>query len=289
VEEARRLLFEARTGRERPGLDNKVLLEWNAMFCSALSEAAAATGRQDWGDAAVEIADALLSTLRRSSDGRWLRSWRQGRAEQPAFAADYASLVDAFTRVAELTGKARFMGLARETADGLLELFWDEREGDLFTTGRDAERLIVRAKDHFDGAVPSANSMAVLALARLGALSGEPRYLDAAAAIDRVAAPLMAEHPAAFAHGLLGAELLASGQIEIVVGNRTDLLSAVRQRFLPTAVVAWGERFPSPLWEGRAEDAGYLCREYACLAPATTVQELARQLDEVGGPARRVV
>ena len=289
VEESRRLLFEARTRRQRPGLDDKVLLEWNAMFCSALSEAAAATGREDWGDAAVEIADALLSTLRRPSDGRWLRSWREGRAEQPAFAADYAWLVDAFTRLSELTGKARFMGLAREAADGLLELFWDERDGDLFTTGRDAERLIVRAKDHFDGAVPSANSIAVLALCRLGALSGESRYLDAAAAIDRVAVPLMSEHPAAFAHGLLGAELLASGQIEIVVGKRTDLLSAVRQRFLPTAVVAWGEPYPSPLWEGRSEDAGYLCREYACLAPATTVQELARQLDEVGGPARRVV
>jgi uncharacterized protein len=285
VEEARRLLFQARTARVRPGLDNKVLLEWNAMFASALAEAAAATGRGDWADAAVQIADALLATLRRPADGRWLRSWREGRAEQPAFAADYAWLVDAFTRLSELTGNARFMALARETADGLLELFFDEGEGDLFTTGRDAERLIVAAKDHFDGAVPSANSAAALALARLGALSGDSRYLDAASAIDGVVAPVMAEHPQAFAHGLLAGELLASGPIEVAVGRRPDLLAAVRRRFLPTAVVAWGEPYPSPLWEGRSPDAGYVCREYACLAPATTVEDLDRQLDEASVPA----
>ncbi|MBO0714577.1 MAG: thioredoxin domain-containing protein, partial [Acidimicrobiales bacterium] len=283
----RRLLFEARGTRVRPGLDNKVLLEWNAMMCSTLAEAAAATGREDWRQAAVGIAQALLSTHRRATDGRWLRSWREGRAEQPAFAADYAWLVDAFTRLSELTGEARFMALSQETADALLELFRDEADGGLFTTGRDAERLIVRAKDHFDGAIPSANSVAALALSRLGALSGVSRYEEAARAIGEVAAPVMIEHPAAFPYGLLAAELQASGPIEVVVGNRADLLSAVRQRFLPTAVLAWGEAYPSPLWEGRSSDLAYVCRDYACLAPASTVDELDRQLDEVGGPAHR--
>jgi uncharacterized protein YyaL (SSP411 family) len=289
VEEARRLLFLAREKRVRPGLDDKVLLEWDAMMSSALAEAAAATGREDWCDAAVGIADALLSTHRRPTDGRWLRSWRDGRAEQLAFAADYAWLVDAFTRLSELTGQARFMRLAEETADALLELFWDDGEGGLFTTGRDAERLIVRAKDHFDGAVPSANSVAALGLSRLGALSGVPRFADAARAISEVAAPVMTEHPAAFPYGLLAAELQASGPIEVVVGNRGDLLAAVRRRFLPTAVLAFGETYPSPLWEGRSPDLGYVCREYACLAPASTVDELERQLDELGGAARSVV
>ncbi|MGA2520191.1 MAG: thioredoxin domain-containing protein, partial [Acidimicrobiales bacterium] len=90
VQEARRLLFDARAGRVRPGLDDKVLTEWNAMFGAALAEAAAATGRADWAAAAEAVAEFLLAELRRPADGRWLRSWQDGRARHLAYCGDYA-------------------------------------------------------------------------------------------------------------------------------------------------------------------------------------------------------
>src|SRR5205823_5995036 len=93
------------------------------------------------------------------------------------------ALVDAFSRMAEASGQERWVTAARETADAMLDLFWDERHGGLFTTGHDAERLISRAKDVLDGATPSANSLAAVALARLGALTGEGRYTERAEAI----------------------------------------------------------------------------------------------------------
>ena len=120
----------------RPGLDDKVLTEWNALFVGALAEAAAATGRSDWLAAAGETARFLLRQLRRD-DGRWLRSWQGGRARHLAYAADYAALVDAFTRLAEASGEARGISEARATADDMLELFWDDDNGGLFTTGKD--------------------------------------------------------------------------------------------------------------------------------------------------------
>ena len=93
--------------RVHPGLDDKVLTEWNAMFGSALAEAAAATGRGDWAAAAVRMGEFLLAEMRRRGTGRWLRSWQDGRARHLAYAGDYAWLVDLFTRLAELTGHAR--------------------------------------------------------------------------------------------------------------------------------------------------------------------------------------
>jgi hypothetical protein len=100
IERARALLFEARTGRVRPGRDDKVLLEWNAMFGASLAEAAGATGRTDWATAALELAEFLCSELRRPADGRWMRSWQDGRARHLAYAGDHAWVVEFFTRVA---------------------------------------------------------------------------------------------------------------------------------------------------------------------------------------------
>ncbi|MBA3654766.1 MAG: thioredoxin domain-containing protein [Actinobacteria bacterium] len=278
VEAARQKLFDERETRVRPGLDDKVLTEWNAMMLSALCEAAAATGRDDWRRAAVEIGEFLLHELR-DGNGRWLRSWHGGRAKQPAFATDYAWLVDAFTRLGELTGQARWMAEARRAADGLLELFWDGERGAVFTTGEDSERLIVRSKDLFDGATPSANSVAAVALTRLGALAGEERYTAAARGILALLYEPIAHHPTTFTHALAAVDLLVAGVDEVaVVGDRPDLVEAVQRAFHPNVVLAWGEPFDSPLWQDRKDGLAYVCRHYTCRAPARTVDELLAQL-----------
>ena len=285
VEPGRRLLFESRATRVRPGLDDKVLTEWNAMYVAALAEAAAATGEAAWADQAVGVAEFLLAHLRRPDDGRWLRSWQHGGgARHLAYAADHAWLVDAFTRLAELTGEARWTERAVATADALLTLFHDDEGGGFFTTGHDAEALIVRTKDVLDGATPSANAVAALSLARLGALTGEARFTDAAREVVGLVGDLLTRHPTAFGHTLLAAELLRRGPTEVVVaGDRPDLVGVVQRAWLPEAVLAWGEPTDSPLWEGRDGDRAYVCRAYTCRTPATDPSTLADQLG-VGSP-----
>jgi uncharacterized protein YyaL (SSP411 family) len=279
IEAARALLFAARTHRLRPGLDDKVLTEWNALFLATLAEAALALGRDDWLAAAATNAEFLCASLRRA-DGRWLRSWQaDSGARHLAFAADHAALIDAFTRLAEATGEARWITEATRTADALLDGFWDAGAGGVFTTGVDGEALVVRQKDLFDNATPSANSLAALALLRLAALTGEQRYRHHAEQILALVGDLAAQHPTAFAQALSAIAVLRAGLTEIaVVGPRPDLVRTVAARYLPNAVLTWGEPFASPLWEGRAEGHAYVCRDFICLVPVTEPEALDAQL-----------
>ncbi len=283
VEKARRKLFAAREQRIRPGLDDKVVTEWNAMAVAALAEAGAAMGRRDWVATAEEVAEFLLSSLRRP-DGRWLRAWQGGRAGRHlAYAVDYAWLIEAFTRLAEATGRARWVAEARTVADELLRLFWDATDGAFFTTGEDAEKLLVRSKDTYDGASPSANSVAAVALLRLAALTGDERYEETGTTVVQMMAALLGRHPTAFANLLAAVDLIVSGVTEVAVtGEREDLVAAVARRYLPNAVLAWGEPYPSPLWDGRTtpETAGkaFVCRHHTCGAPVSDVDSLLEQL-----------
>ena len=170
-----------------------------------------------------------------------------------------------------------------EVADGLIDLFHDDDNGGFFTSGRDAEALIVRTKEIFDGATPSANAVAALALARLGALTGSTRYGDEARGIVDLFGDLLVRHPTAFAHTALTAALFLDGFTEVVItGDRPDLVDAVRGLWLPGAVLAWGEPTPSPLWADRQPGMAYVCRNYACRRPAREVGELVTQLAEEG-------
>jgi uncharacterized protein YyaL (SSP411 family) len=277
IDEARQVLFDARERRIRPGLDDKVLTEWNALFLATLAEAAAATGRTDWLDDARTNAEFLLTELR--SNGRWLRSWQEGRGRHLAFAADHAALIDAFTRLAEATGEAKWITEARAVSDSMLDLFWDDEGAGLFTTGRDAEQLITRPKDILDNVVPSANGAAAVALLRLGALLGNQGYRDRAESILRLVSDQLTQSPGAFCHLLWAVELIAAPVIEIAItGDRPDLVNVAQNRYLPSAVLAWGQPYSSPLFEGRSDGLAYVCREYACLAPAQTVEDFVSQL-----------
>ncbi len=278
LEAARRRLFDWRETRVRPGLDDKCLTEWNALFLSALAEAAAATGRADWLDAAIANGEFLLRELRQV-DGRWLRSWQAGAgARHLAYAADHAALIDAFVRLAEASGQSRWIDAARSTADALLARFRDV-DGSLFTTGDDAEQLIARTKELTDNATPSAASNAAIGLWRLAALTGEAAYRDAAIALVAPLTPYAVQHPLAFGQCLGALELLTAPPTEIVLpGDRPDLRAVVFGAWRPHAVVAWGERYASPLWEGRDDGRAYVCYDATCELPASDVATLEAQL-----------
>jgi uncharacterized protein YyaL (SSP411 family) len=279
IEDARRRLFDARTSRPRPGLDDKVLTEWNALMVTALAEAGAATGHADWVDAARRTGEFLLASMRKG-DGRWHRSWqRDGGARHDALAADHAALVVAFLALAWATGEARWVAEAMDGADALLDHFWDAGQGGLYTTADDAEALVVRQKDLIDSATPSANSLAAVGLARLAAVTGEPRYRNHADQILRLGAALAAGAPSAFSYLLTAVDMRRASITEIAVaGPRPDLVAAVHQRYLPDAVLAWGERFDSPLWDERRDGFAYVCHDYACEAPTDTVEGLVALL-----------
>jgi uncharacterized protein YyaL (SSP411 family) len=292
IERIRARLSAARASRTRPAVDDKVLTEWNAMIAAVLAEAGAATATDAWTVAAVEIAEFLLASLRRP-DGRWMRSWKDGRAGNLAVAADYAWLVECFTRLGEGTGEARWTDHASVVAHDLVELF-SARDGGWYTTGSDAERLVVRPRDTYDGVTPAAGSVAAVALARLGALTGDEGLVDRAAASVAAAGEALATSPLAFPHLVSAALLLDTGAVEVVVGSGADhrLVAAVQERLLPEVVLAWGQPTTSPLWEGRRahdETHGFVCRAGVCLAPVSDPEALLEAVDAArrgAGPMR---
>ena len=258
-----------------------MLTEWNALMISALAEAGALLDEPEWIAAAVEAGDFLRLHLQRPG-GRWYRSWHaDGRpaARHDALAADHACLVDAFTRLAEVTGEARWIDEALAVADTLLDHFWDIDHGGLFTTPDDGETLVARQKDLFDNATPSANSTAAVALYRLAALTGESRFANHADRIMQLIGAVIDQAPAAFSQALAAAALHEHGVTEVaVVGDRPDLVAVVNERWRPDVVLAWGEPYDSPLWHGRVDGMAYVCEHYACQAPQDTADGLRAQL-----------
>jgi uncharacterized protein YyaL (SSP411 family) len=291
VERARARLFAVREGRVRPGLDDKVLLGWNAMFLDSLARSAAAMGREDWMSAARINAGFLLRSLRRE-DGRLLRSWQDGRARHLAYAEDYAALAGALVTLGEVDDTA-WLDEAAAVAGGLLDLF-SHPEGGFYTTGEDAEALIARPRDVMDNATPSANSLGAGALLRLSALTGESRFEQPAVRALRAVGNLMGEHPTAFGELLWALERYLSPSLEIaVVGGLADpgtaaLSREVWGRFLPTAVSVHAppglgaEHTPlladRPLLDGRP--TAYVCEHFACRQPVNEPAELGAQIEE---------
>ena len=280
LEDVRQRLLAARSRREQPATDERVITEWNAMAVAAFAEAGPALGRPEWTSLAAEVAAFLLTQLRRD-DGRWLRGWRDGRAQHLAWAGDYAWLIEAFTRLAEATGAAIWTDAARQAADELLALFWDPAGG-VWSTGNDAPVVLTRTKVIADGTAPSANGMAAWALARLGGLTGEPRYRDAAASIVAAVTPKLGMAPARLASCALAAELLAHGLATVTLPpDRPDLSAVVSRHYLPDVVAV--PAYPGAA--GQSAAAAMVCRAGAC-RPARGVPALGDLLGMITIPDR---
>jgi uncharacterized protein len=286
MEAARSALLQARRDRPQPGLDDKILTEWNALMVSTLAEAAAMSGRDDWLLAACQSGEFLWNELR-DADGRWFRTW-QASARPPArhmaTAADHAALIDAFTRLCEASGQAKWLERARNTADVLLDHFVDQDQGGLFTVADDAEQLVVRQKDLMDSSTPSANATAAVALMRLAGITGEARYAHQADRIMQLLGAVAAQAPTGVSAGLFAIGLRHQGMSELVItGERPDLVRVAHAIWRPDVVIAWGEQNDSPLWAHRQPDTAYLCRDSMCEAPQTTPEGLRMQLQHPTG------
>ena len=290
--EIKRRLMAARDQRVRPGLDDKRLTSWNALMVSALAEAGAVLERVDYLDAARACADFLLRELRRTDDGRVLRTWKGGRAHLAGYLEDHAFLLEALLTLYEATFEARWFAEARSLADVTIARFADDERGGFFSTADDHEQLVARRKDLEDTPIPSGNSSMALGLLRLARLTGEASYEQRARGVIALLHPLAARHPLAFAHLLRALDLLLADDVREVAivgtGPAADaLVRTVREAFRPHVVLAGGsgeEDGTVPLLAGRTtgpddRPAAYVCERFACQAPVTEPDALAALLD----------
>jgi uncharacterized protein len=279
----RRRLYEARSRRVWPGLDDKRLNSWNALMISALAEAGAVLERPDYLDAACSCAGFLLAELR-DDQGRLLRSWKDGEAKLNAYLEDHAYLLEALLTLYEASFEPRWFAEARALADTMIERFADDENGGFFETSSDHEQLVARRKDLEDHPIPAGNSSAAYGLLRLAALTGEHGYEERGVSVLRLLHELAAAHPQAFGHLLqaLDFHLAAVTEVALVGDDLRPLERVVRSAFRPHLVLAGGEQDGVPLLEGRGpvdgRAAAYVCERFACKAPVTEPEELEKLL-----------
>jgi uncharacterized protein YyaL (SSP411 family) len=283
LDDWRRRLYDVRSRRVWPGLDDKRLTAWNALLISALAEAGAVLERADYLDAARDCAGFLLAELR-DRDGRLLRTFRNGRAHLLAYLEDHAFLVEALLTLYEATFELRWFGSARGLADDMIARFADPDRGGFFETGDDHETLVARRKDLEDTPIPAGNSSAAYGLLRLAALTGEAGYERHAVGVLKLLHEIAARHPLAFGHLLqaLDFHLAPVREVALVGPDRAPLERVVRGAFRPHLVLAGGEPDGVPLLEGRepvdGRAAAYVCERFACLRPVTEPADLSALL-----------
>ena len=291
VDHARERLLARRAERVRPGTDDKVLASWNGLAAAALAEAGQALDRPDWIQAASEAMTFVFEVLR--VDERLMRSYRRDPArgdivKHLGCCDDYAFALEASLALFEATHELIWVERARWCADEAIRLFADETTGGFYMTGADAETLVMRPKELFDNAIPSANSVMALELQRLALLIGEASYEEHALGAIRLVSDAAVRSPQGFGHLLSAIDFYAGDPVEIVIvgGDPKGLLEVVRRRYLPNKVLVVAPddtaRDRIPLLADRApadgETTAYVCRRGVCRAPVAEPAALAAEL-----------
>ena len=271
----RERLYAARAERVWPITDDKVLADWNGMALRAFAEAGRLLARDDFVQAARELARFLLATMVR--DGRVHHAWRDGALRDEGYLADHAQLGLGLVELHAASGELEWLRHAQSLCERMVERFHDVDEG-FFDS--ESTQLPMRARDLHDGAVPSGTAAACELLLRLSGACERADWGDIARATLERHGALMDEAPMAVP-ALLHARLLAErgADLALPAGPGSEALWAeARSAFAPLVTRVHGLPGAMPLLEGRIAGEAYLCRHGRCELPARSVAALRRQL-----------
>jgi uncharacterized protein len=293
---AKAKMLAARSERVPPLTDDKILTGWNALMIGSLAECGRIFAEPRWREAAARAADALLATMRRP-DGGLFRTSRAGKTHLDGYLEDYAFLSDALVDLYEAGAGLRFLDAARELAIRMIDDFASD-EGSFFATAHGHEALIVRMREGQDGAIPSANAVAAMALTRLSWHFGDEALRERAIAAIRAHGKLIERAPRAFATSLVVADMLLEGPIECVLAGDPEragpLADALGRAYLPSRVIVWAgaeTRAPGELVAGKGPIDGraalYVCRDFTCKRPVTEPSEVEAALADTRIGAKR--
>ena len=290
LENSRQTLFEARQNRPRPHRDEKIIAFWNGLMISAFARAAHVLNNPKWLRCARSGADFVLREL--FVEGELRRHFKDGAAPTPAFCDDYAALCRAFLDLYDASFETKWLEGAEKLADEMAAKFYDEERGGFYNSGLDPH-VLVRFKEDYDGAEPSASALAIEVGARLFHLLGREDWREKAERSASAFAQRIAGVPSAMPLLLRSRMLLDAAPIHIVVAGEKaaseELLAAARQGFsLQKHLVLldeksrefWAQKQPflREMREVDGQSAVYVCRDFACLRPVTTPQELRELL-----------
>ena len=298
LKESKEILAGIRDKRLRPHRDDKILTDWNGLMISSLALGSRVLNEPRYQEAARKAADFLLEKMKRK-DGRLMHRYRDGEVAITGFIEDYAFFTQGLHDLYEATFDPRYLKEAKFFLEEIFRLFWDKSGGGFFLTGKDAEKLIARTKELYDGAIPSGNSVATLSLLRVGRLTMN-REIEgqARSTLDAFSADLD-KFPSGFPQMLMALDFALGPSREIVIaGEKTDaktqaMVQEVYSRFLPNKVVGFHPlggkdakkiEALSPFMENQkaldGKPTAYVCKNYICDFPTTEISKLKELLEK---------
>jgi len=271
-----------REGRIRPGKDDKVLISWNALAISGYAKAARWGGGSHYAKRAEEIWGFLKENLLRK-DGTPTHRWRNGKKDDVHLLEDYAGILQALVDLHQVTLKVEYLNRAVDLAKQMLETFEDRERGGLWASVD--ESLIARMKDDYDGAEPSGNAVAALALAELARLTDQVEWEIAARRILDWLGERMRRLPQAVPHGLMALQRIGERSTRLILAGTgcEKFLEVVGNVYRPDVLISGSSEdhpseFVRKLGKETRMGTAYLCEGGLCRMPVEKTEELERAL-----------
>jgi len=297
LEDAKQKLFDVRSKRPRPFLDDKILVDWNGLMISSLAFGGRVLNDSRYIKAAEKSAKFLLKELLQE-DGKLLHRWRDGQAAIDGTIEDYAFFIHGLLDLYEATFNIEYLKTSKVLAHNMIDLFWDDASGGFFFTATTAERLIVRQKDVYDGAIPSGNSFAALDLIRLSKFTMEKEFEEKANELLRVFSTMISQMPTGYAQMLIALDFVLGPSKEIGISGdinskeAKEMIKVIYKHFIPNKILAFHPPVDTdnkvvsliPFLKEQLPLGGkttvYVCENYTCKLPATSVSKLNALLTE---------
>jgi uncharacterized protein YyaL (SSP411 family) len=234
-------LYRQREQRIHPLKDDKILTDWNGLMIAALAAGARILNKPEYTTAARKAAEFIIQKMK-DATGRLYHRYRDGELAVEAHAADYAFLIQGLLSLYQTTFDLKFAEQAEALQQELTANFWDKENGGFFSTPDGRVELPVRPKELYDGAIPSANSVALMNLLLLSRLTGNPQWEDRAQAQIRAFAGSVKSQPTAFTYFLCALDFAMRPGEEIVITGDSgakdtrEMLAALNLNFAPNKV-----------------------------------------------------
>lgn len=281
VERSKNKLFERRSTRIRPGLDDKILLSWNALQVTAYAKAYGALNQEEYKKIALKNLDFLLKAFLQKDGKSLYHTYKEGKAQYNAFLEDYAFLIEACLEVYAITFDAKWLNKANFYTAYVLEHFYDPKSKLFFFTSAQQDDLIVRRKDMYDSAQPSGNSTMVRNLRRLGILTGNQDYQQLSTEMLLRVREAVQKYPSSFSRwaSALMSELYPFYELAVLGEEALSTAKGVNSLYMPNKVlmasVDGDESVPLLAGKGGLDDTNiFVCKDYACELPVKTIRQV---------------
>lgn len=281
------VLMAKRAARIRPGLDDKILVSWNALMVSALVKAYEVLEDEKYLAAAQKNIAFLLKNCWtcEAGEAKLYHSYKNV-AKHPAFLDDYATLIQALLDLYQVTFDTDLIRTAKTLTDEAIEKFGDGTGSVFYYTAKGQADILYRKKELYDSVVPSGNSVMASVIYRLGVLLGEQRYHNWSAEMVSQVKHSVFKYPTSFGNWamLLLQQHFPAIELAVVGKDHKEKVSSINKWYLPSKILmaALGNEHDSyPLLKGRAVDGVtniYLCEGYTCKAPVQELDDLRNTL-----------